>query len=74
MLGRAFVRQLLGSLHHIGPLQFGKRLALIVGILADGPFHPLQQERRIAVHVLFLDQELEEGRQDGELGLHRLLA
>ncbi|MNZ20532.1 hypothetical protein D3C78_375870 [compost metagenome] len=74
MLGRAFGCQPLGSLHHIGPLQFGKGLGLFTGILAVRPLHPLQQERWIAVHVLFLDQELEEGRQYGELGLHRLLA
>ncbi len=38
------------------------------------PFDPLQQQSGIPVHVLLLDQKLEEGRQDGEFGLHRLLA
>ncbi|MNE50456.1 hypothetical protein D3C80_1450320 [compost metagenome] len=49
-------------------------MGLLIGLLVERLFHSLQQERRVAIHVLFLDEKLEEGRQDGEFGLHGLIA
>ena len=73
MLCRAFGSELFGGLHHIGPLQLGEGLRIFTSLLGARTFNPLQQESRIAIHVLLLDEKLEEGGQNGEFCLHRLL-
>lgn len=74
MLLGIVIGQPLGGLHDIGPLQLAERLHLIIRFPLHRAFRPQQQQHRVSVHVLFLDKVLGKGRQDGELGLHRLLA